>query len=159
MPTLEELENDYWGPPGDDTHLVKTCHVLRSKNLDHFTFEDYRILIGQNIGLSILLPRVLPMLMETPWASGNMYEGNVLISVLECKTIQEPQSKTDHQYVEQVKAICKKAIECAEPEDPFFGCTPQDLGLTPENAATVLLKAKQEMMDDDIYQQILAFTK
>lgn len=55
--TIEGIEKDYWGDKPDyDSHLVTTIFRLRKKNLDEFTTEDLRIVIGQNRSLPILIP-------------------------------------------------------------------------------------------------------
>src|SRR5512132_3556790 len=76
--TLDELEGVVWGPPTYDSHLVRTCHRLRTKPVGEFGVEDLRIMIGQNIGLPFLLPLALERLEEGPWASGDMYPGDLL---------------------------------------------------------------------------------
>ena len=82
--SLENLENDYWGEPTYDSHLVKTCHSLRKKPIKDFEIEDLRIMIGQNIGLKFLIPLALDKLRENLLAEGDFYEGDLLKSVLTC---------------------------------------------------------------------------
>lgn len=81
--TLDELEGIIWGPPTFGSHLVTTCHGLRTKLIQDFTIEDLRIMIGQKIGLDYLTPLALARLEENPWAEGNYYEGDLLHNVLE----------------------------------------------------------------------------
>ena len=76
--TLDELEGVVWGRPNYDSYLVQTCHRLRTKPIGEFGIEDLRIMIGQNIGLSYLLPLALDRLEEDPWAAGDMYPGDLL---------------------------------------------------------------------------------
>jgi hypothetical protein len=76
--TLDELEGVVWGPPSYDSHLVRTCHRLRTKPIGEFDVEDLRIMIGQNIGLPYLLPLALERLEENTWAAGDMYPGDLL---------------------------------------------------------------------------------
>jgi hypothetical protein len=80
--TLDELEGVRWGAPEFDSHLVTTCHRLRTKSVDEFTVEDLRIMIGQNIGLAHLLPRAVDMLEADPLAKGDFYPGDLLCAVL-----------------------------------------------------------------------------
>ena len=80
--SIEHLEKDYWGKPGYESHLVKTCHHLRKKPLKNFEIEDLRIMIGQNIGLKFLIPLALEKLRENVLAEGDYYEGDLLKSVL-----------------------------------------------------------------------------
>jgi hypothetical protein len=82
MNTIETIENVFWGKEEYPSYLVSTCHALRKKDLDLFEVEDYRILIGQNIGLKILIPRAIEILKENIFAEGDMFEGDLLKSVL-----------------------------------------------------------------------------
>jgi hypothetical protein len=79
--SLQELEGQDWGEPTYDSHLVRTCHVLRRKPLDQFTVEDLRIMIGQGISLPILVPLAIERLEEEPLVAGNIYEGDLLAAV------------------------------------------------------------------------------
>ena len=76
--TVENLENDFWGEPMDDSHLVLTCHRLRKKPLGDFETEDLRIMIGQNIGLKYFIPLAIDTLLDNVLAEGNLYEGDLL---------------------------------------------------------------------------------
>ena len=80
--TLEALEKSYWGEPTYDSHLVTTCHALRTKQLKDFTTEDLCIMIGQDIGLKYLIPLALEVLQENILAAGDCYEGDLLNAVL-----------------------------------------------------------------------------
>lgn len=46
------------------------------------TVEDLRLLIGQDIGLPVLLPLAVEVLRDNPLAEGDMYEGDLLRAVL-----------------------------------------------------------------------------
>ena len=80
--TLENLEKEYWDEPTYNSHLVITCYGLRKKPLVDFTVEDLRIMIGQNIGLKYLIPLALEKLNEDVLAEGDLFEGDLLNSVL-----------------------------------------------------------------------------
>jgi hypothetical protein len=82
--TLEQLENDFWGEPTYSSSLIKSCHALRQKELKLFTVEDLRIMIGQNIGLTFLIPIAIEKLKENILAEGDYHEGDLLKSVLIC---------------------------------------------------------------------------
>lgn len=79
---LKDLEGWEWETPGFDSKLVKTCIALGDKPLDDFEVEDYRILMGQNLGTVHLLPRVFNILLENPLAEGDYYPGDLLHNVL-----------------------------------------------------------------------------
>ena len=80
--SLENLEKDYWGEPTYDSHLVKTCHQLRKKQIKDFEIEDLRIMIGQNIGLKFLIPFAFDRLTANIFSEGNNYKGDLLKSVI-----------------------------------------------------------------------------
>ncbi|MFE0452817.1 contact-dependent growth inhibition system immunity protein [Streptomyces sp. NPDC058914] len=81
--SLEELERDRWpAPPTDASRLVAMVHALRRRPIGKLTVEDMRLLIGQNVGLSYLLPLALEVLRDDPMAEGDMYEGDLLSAVV-----------------------------------------------------------------------------
>ncbi|WP_329528959.1 contact-dependent growth inhibition system immunity protein [Streptomyces sp. NBC_01462] len=81
--SIEELEHDRWpAPPPDATRLIATAHALRSRPVGTLTVEDLRLLIGQDIGLAVLLPLAVEVLRDNPLAEGHMGEGDLLRAVL-----------------------------------------------------------------------------
>ena len=79
--TLTQLEGDDWGPPQDDSVLVKECHRLRHVPLSDLTVENLRILIGQEISLPFTVPLALEHLSKDPMVSGDLYPGDLLEAV------------------------------------------------------------------------------
>lgn len=61
---------------------MATAHALRSRPVGTLTVEDLRLLIGQNIGLTVLLPLAVEVLHDDPLAEGHMGEGDLLRAVL-----------------------------------------------------------------------------
>ncbi|RPK56363.1 hypothetical protein EES42_41095 [Streptomyces sp. ADI95-17] len=61
---------------------MATAHALRSRPVGTLTVEDLRLLIGQDIGLPVLLPLAVEVLRDNPLAEGDMYEGDLLRAVL-----------------------------------------------------------------------------
>lgn len=86
--SLENLEKNIWPPLSADecSYLIKTCNLLRKKQLQDFTTEDLRIMIGQEIGLYFLMPLAIETLTDNLFAEGDMYEGDLLKSVLDVDT-------------------------------------------------------------------------
>src|SRR5437879_1802772 len=80
--SLQELEGKDWGEPTYDSHLVTECHRLRLVPLREFTAENLRTMIGQEIGLSHLIPLALELLRGNPFTVGDFYEGDLLAAVL-----------------------------------------------------------------------------
>lgn len=80
--TLEQIERQVWPESDYGSHLMKRCHQLRKIPLSEFTVEDLRIMIGQKISLSSLLPVALEVLQNNPFAEGDYFKGDLLVSVL-----------------------------------------------------------------------------
>src|SRR6516164_3337905 len=81
--SLEELEQTDWGEPTYNSYLVTTLHRLRRKPLHDFEIEDFRIMIGQGVGLPFLVPLALERLEEEPLSAGDFYRGDLLRAVLQ----------------------------------------------------------------------------
>ncbi len=86
--SLDSLEKNTWPALSSDegSYLIKTCNALRKKQLQDFTTEDLRIMIGQEIGLYFLMPLAIETLAGNLFAEGDMYEGDLLKSVLDVDT-------------------------------------------------------------------------
>ena len=86
--SLENLEKKTWPALSSDegSYLFKTCNSLRKKQLQDFTTEDLRIMIGQEIGLYFLMPLAIETLTDNLFAEGDYYEGDLLKSVLDVDT-------------------------------------------------------------------------
>lgn len=85
MNTIESLEDDFWGnAPDDSTDLIMEIYSLRRKNIEDFSIENLRLLIGQNIALDILIPKTINVLYENVLAEGDYYEGDLLKAVVGC---------------------------------------------------------------------------
>ncbi|MCW5909657.1 MAG: hypothetical protein KIT62_01225 [Cyclobacteriaceae bacterium] len=85
--TLENLEKTTISKSTYDSHLVRRCTELYKIPLDQFTTEDLRIMIGQQIGLKFLMPLAIETLSQDLFAEGNLYEGDLLKSVLSVDTV------------------------------------------------------------------------
>ena len=104
--SLENLEKNIWPPLSADegSYLIKTCNSLRKKQLQDFTTEDLRIMIGQEIGLYFLMPLAIETLADNLFAEGDMYEGDLLKSVLDVDTKFWDDNKN---YWQQLNALIK----------------------------------------------------
>ena len=112
--TLTDLEEEDWGPPTFDSHLVRQCHALRHKKIRDMSIEDLRILIGQEIGLEYLLPVALERLELDPLAAGDFYPGDLLVVVLRAR-----QSLAAVQQ-EALEAVYRRAIDSASPSQVAY---------------------------------------
>lgn len=105
--TLENLEKKVWPTFSSDegSNLIMTCNSLRKKQLQDFTTEDLRIMIGQEIGLYYLMPLAIEILTDNIFAEGDMYEGDLLKNVLDLDT----KFWDDHKiYWQQLNDIIKE---------------------------------------------------
>jgi contact-dependent growth inhibition (CDI) system CdiI-like immunity protein len=81
--SLEQLEGHAWGdPPAGASRLVATVHELRRRPIGQLGVEDLRVLIGQQVGLDVLVPIALDVLAAEPLTAGDFYPGDLLASVL-----------------------------------------------------------------------------
>jgi hypothetical protein len=80
--SIEEIEGAVWREYDYETDLVRKCHLLRKKPVGSFTTEDLRVMILQDIGTAILVPRAILVLRSNPLAEGNHYEGDLLSCVM-----------------------------------------------------------------------------
>ncbi|MBL7839767.1 MAG: hypothetical protein JNJ75_06480 [Cyclobacteriaceae bacterium] len=94
--SLEELENDYWGKPEFESHVVKTCHSMRKKPLKEITVEELRLVIGQGFSLQYLIPMAIELLKSNILAEGDLYEGDLLTSVISTPTFDYWKNNKHH---------------------------------------------------------------
>lgn len=80
--TIEQLEGEVWDDPQHGSHLVMECHRLRKKPIDQFTVEEFRIMIGQDVGTQYLVPLAVDVLEKDPLAEGSFYPGDLLKAVV-----------------------------------------------------------------------------
>ncbi|MET9264003.1 contact-dependent growth inhibition system immunity protein [Amycolatopsis sp. NPDC004079] len=55
---------------------------MRRKPIGLLTAEDLRLLLGQDVGAPILVPRALAMLEHNPLCEGDLYPGDLLASTM-----------------------------------------------------------------------------
>ena len=107
--SLQELEEYDCGELIYNSYLVMTIHRLRRKALAEFTVEDLRIMIGQGIGLSLLVPLAVECLEKDPLAAGDYYPGDLLHVMLQAGDAfwaQHPDSfQRFRKAVGQIKAL------------------------------------------------------
>ncbi|VXB59238.1 conserved hypothetical protein [Flavobacterium sp. 9R] len=108
--SLESLEKNTWPALSSDesSYLIKTCNSLRKKQLQDLTTEDLRLMIGQDIGLCFLIPIAIETLTDNLFSEGDMYEGDLLKSVLEVDTNFWKENK---HYWQQLNDLIKDRME------------------------------------------------
>jgi hypothetical protein len=80
--SIEQLENEYWQETDFPTSLVERCFRYRKIPVGDLTTEQLRTLIGQQIGLKYLVPLALKFLEQNLLTEADLYEGDLLASVL-----------------------------------------------------------------------------
>jgi len=94
--------------------LVIRCYELRRKQLNRFSIEDLRIMIGQNKSLKILLPLAIKELQRDLMAQGDYYPGDLLKAVLSVDPEHWKACPNEH-------AAVRKLISSVQlPGDPEF---------------------------------------
>ncbi len=82
LKSLQELEGVDWGEPEHQSYVVTNAHRLLRLPLREFTVEDLRFMIGQQVGLSYLIPIALDHLLADPLIEGKSFPGDLLVAVL-----------------------------------------------------------------------------
>ena len=111
--TLDQLEGVVWGEPTYDSHLVTTCHRLRTKPIDEFSVEDLRIMIGQQIGLPHLVPLAVAALERDPLAEGDDYPGDLLANVIGAREWLQ----ANPEWLARVIGVTERALRKLQDQD------------------------------------------
>ena len=82
--SLQELDGEDWGDPkGAPTNMVARCLEARRVPLNQLSAEQCRLLLGQKIGVSLLIPIALRFLADNPMEEGTIgVRGALLQNVL-----------------------------------------------------------------------------
>ncbi len=113
--SLETLENHYWGDSATaPTNLVKRCIELSKVPVDNFTLGDLRVMIGQKFGLQYLIPLAIEKLQGNIFIDTELYEGDLLESVLKIDTSFWDNNK--NYWIELSNLIKNKRQEIIEME-------------------------------------------
>jgi hypothetical protein len=80
--TLEQLEAIPWpNAAADSTSMVQRCHALRKVPISKLSRGEIRLLIGQDIGTKLLLPRALGFLENEPLVAADYFPGDLLLAL------------------------------------------------------------------------------
>ena len=81
--TLEQLDGHDWGDPETaPTGMVARCLRLRRTPLNAISAGDLRLLVSQNIGLKVLVPKALQGVSHEPLLEAEYYPGDLLSALL-----------------------------------------------------------------------------
>ena len=111
--TLDQLECVVWGEPTHDSHLVTTCHRLRTKPIDEYSVEDLRIMIGQQISLPHLVPLAVAALERDPLAEGDDYPGDLLANVIGAREWLQ----ANPEWLARVIGVTERALRKLQDQD------------------------------------------
>jgi hypothetical protein len=112
--SVEQIEDDYWGDsPADSTYLIRTIHEVRRKPIGLLSAEDLRIMLGQEVGVDILVPRALARLEENPLLEGDFYPGDVLVSVVR---LPEAYWRTHPDELSRIKRVIDNLRKLDDPD-------------------------------------------
>lgn len=114
--TLRELEGPTWADPDYPSPMVQRIRALGSVPIRDFTLEDLRLVIGQRRGLQYLIPLALERLEENPLAEGDIYRGDLLMS------LSHPDDAFWEQHPEwraRVRTVVERALERLQAVPPY----------------------------------------
>ena len=101
--SLQEIEDDDWGEPNSGTtSLIRNVLRWRRTPLRELGVEGLRELIGQQIGLELLVPRAVGELERDPWVAGDLYPGDLLAAVLSVRPAYWATRIGERDRVEQI---------------------------------------------------------
>ena len=107
--TLEQIEGIVWpDAPADSSSMMLRCNALRKVPLDQFTPGDFRVMLGQHIGVEQVVPRALAILSLEPLVEGDYFPGDLLTNILR---LPMEFWATDTAALNQVRGIAQRALE------------------------------------------------
>ena len=121
METLEQLEDDYWGPPPTETtSVIRRSFELRQKPLDELTPSDLDHMIGQRIGLEHLIDLAAGTLFNNPLLEAWAYPGDLLRTVVSVDASfwqSHPDQWREIDFI--VREVEKYMVDLREPLERF----------------------------------------
>ncbi|MEV5543284.1 contact-dependent growth inhibition system immunity protein [Saccharopolyspora shandongensis] len=119
--SLEQIEGDAWGEPAvGATKMMVTVYRLRHTPIGALPDGDLRILVGQRVGLDVLMPRVLARLEQDPLLEGDFYEGDVLAAVLRIPANYWAAKPEQRARVERIITAVENPDSALQPEIDTF---------------------------------------
>jgi hypothetical protein len=65
--------------------LVVRCYALRRTPVGELTTEEMRLLLGQDVGVRCILPRVVEVLEADLMVAGDLFPGDILLAALRAR--------------------------------------------------------------------------
>jgi len=84
--SIETIEKDIWQIPDYGSYVVQKSYEYRKIPIKNLSNEACRLLLGQDIGVNCVLPFVVEILKKDILAGGDLYDGDLLNSVLNIKS-------------------------------------------------------------------------
>lgn len=110
--SIAELEKSEWPKPGAKVSpLFKRCYELRNKPISSLTVDDWRVLIGQDVGLGFLMPMAVAEIEKDPLIKGEHYRGDLLAVILRASPQFFRQNPELRSRVERVLMRLPSALE------------------------------------------------
>jgi hypothetical protein len=75
--TLEDIDGDVWGELDYPSSLVERVHSYRTIRIGDMQVEHIRLLLGQGVGVEVLMPLALQIVDIAAVVSGDLYPGDL----------------------------------------------------------------------------------
>jgi hypothetical protein len=113
--SIAELEAVQWPKPGPDVSpLFVRCYELRKQPLSELTVADWRVLIGQDVGLEHLMPMALDVVEKDPLIKTEHYRGDLLTVILQASSEFFRKRPEIRSRVEEILKFLPSALESLE---------------------------------------------
>jgi hypothetical protein len=118
--TLEEIENYYWNDISFETDLIEKCYAYRKIPIKSMSTENIRLLLGQNIGNKVLIPEAIEKLKENILEDGDLFEGDLLVSVLRSERSYWIQKSDQYEMMKKILESNESIFAESDPGDIIF---------------------------------------
>ncbi|MCG8671949.1 MAG: contact-dependent growth inhibition system immunity protein [Pseudomonadales bacterium] len=112
--SLEELEDSIWPEQPNASAIMRRCLELRKLPLSGLSASDIRVLLGQKIGLTHVVPMAIRILEDSPLIEADHYKGDLLCTVLDLPEIfwdDHPEINNDMVVLKDEFEIMLETIE------------------------------------------------
>jgi len=106
--TMSEIYDNKLQLNGNTTLIRVCCNLYNTKKLKDYTIEDIRTMVGQDIGVELLMPLAIEELELNIFAEGDMYPGDLIRSI---SNIDSNYWKENREQKYKVLSLIKESIE------------------------------------------------